>query len=604
MKASHNLIFLDLLSGNSTGLSMIILVLILLSCLFLFLFIKEKQKFARLNTFRKSYEEIQQTDLLYTLIDNLPDFIYIKDRDNKFIIANKKLAVTFGLKSGKELIGKTDHDFYPKQLADKFLKDEIDIMISGKPIIGKKETGLDAFGKEIYVSTTKVPVTDNNGNISGLVGIGRIITEIVIKEEELLKRNEELKGLNALLKERNEEILQQQEELKVISDIVSEERNLLLTLINSMPDRIYIKDRESRFIIGNKMIAKIMGAESPDQLKGKTDFDFYPKEIAEDFYKDEQRIMLSGEDLINKEEQRVDGNGNLKITSVTKVPIKNEYGVITGVVGINRDITRQKEIENKLLQQKTEIEIQRDELKKLNDTKNKFFSIISHDLRNPYNSILGFSGLILEKPNDITPDKQIQYIELIQKSATYGSHLLENLLRWAQTQTGNISFNPELIDINEIIKANCHLESYTIIKKDIDLQIPEEDKEIITFADRNMADSIMRNLLTNALKFTPVGGMISILDETRDKDFVTISVSDSGVGIPEKDLPKLLNLGEFYTTQGTSEERGTGLGLIIINEFIQKHGGKLTIESNVGKGSKFSFTLPAREYNPDRSSIS
>jgi len=552
------------------------------------------KKIRKLKRIKQTREELSHTDFLHTLIDNIPDYIYIKDKESRFIIANNKIARTFGLKSGDQLTGKTDHDLYPKQMADEFRKDEINVMVSGTPVVNKKELALDENGKEVFISTTKVPVKNKEGVVTGIVGIGRNITTLVRNEEELFSRNEELKELNALLEERQEEILQQQEELKAQSSIVSEERNLLMTLINSMPDRIYIKDRESRFIIGNKMVAKVMGAESPGHLTGKTDFDFYPKEIAEDFYKDEQKIMISGEVLINKEEQRVDENGNMKITSVTKVPIKDEYGVVTGVVGINRDITRQKEIENHLLQQKTEIEKQRDELKKLNDTKNKFFSIISHDLRNPYSSILGFTGLLLEYAENLEPEKRTQYIEHIQKAASNGSHLLENLLQWAQTQTGNVSFRPDLINLNEIIQLNCQILSYSIIKKDIDLHIPEEEEKIMVYADYNMVDSIIRNLLNNALKFTPDRGKIEIKAEPDNTNFITVSVMDSGVGISKSYIPKLLKLDEFYTTHGTSGETGTGLGLIITNEFIQKNGGKLTIESSPGAGSRFSFTLPAK----------
>ena len=168
------------------------------------------------------------------------------------------------------------------------------------------------------------------------------------------------------------------------------DENLLRTLIDNMPDFIYIKDTKSRFVVANKKLAQVHGIRSPLEMAGKTDFDFYPKELANKYYWNEQEIISSGKPLINIEEQGLDENGETIYLSTTKIPLKDSKGKITGLVGIGRDITSRKKAEERLAEHAKE-------LQKLNVTKDKFFSIIAHDLRNPFHSILGFTELADEK---------------------------------------------------------------------------------------------------------------------------------------------------------------------------------------------------------------
>jgi len=195
-------------------------------------------------------------------------------------------------------------------MADEFRKNEIEVMVTDSPILFKEEKGLNENRNEIYVSTSKIPFHDNNGKVIGIIGIGRDITDIVRTREDLIMKNKNLEEVNMLLEEHQKKILQSQDELKGFYEQMLEEKNQLRTLIDNMPDRIYIKDRKSRFVIGNKHIAKILKVKSLDDLIGKSDFDFHPKESAEEFFRDEQQIMLSGIPLINKEEHGRDLEGN------------------------------------------------------------------------------------------------------------------------------------------------------------------------------------------------------------------------------------------------------------------------------------------------------
>jgi PAS domain S-box-containing protein len=335
------------------------------------------------------------------------------------------------------------------------------------------------------------------------------------------------------------------------------DENLLRTLIDNMPDFIYIKDTKSRFIVANKKIAQVHGISSPLEMAGKTDFDFYPKELANKYFWNEQDIISTGKPLINIEEQSLDEKGEIIYLSTTKIPLKDNKGNITGLVGIGRDITSRKKAEEQLAEHAKQ-------LQKLNFTKDKFFSIIAHDLRNPFHSILGFTELLSKNWGGFNDEKKQEFNGLIYESAQYAHNLLENLLQWSRTQTDRIKFSPSKVSLLKIINDIKHILNATIVKK---------------------------NFLNNAIKFTPAGGKISVATEDAGS-FISLNITDTGVGINPEDLPKLFQFDEFHSTAGTAGEPGTGLGLIICHEFIKKHGGEIKVKSEPGKGSTFTFTLP------------
>ncbi len=261
---------------------------------------------------------------------------------------------------------------------------------------------------------------------------------------------------------------------------------------------------------------------------------------------------------------------------------------------VNSDNLRQV---NELLVEKQKVELKQaldlkktnDELRLLNATKDKFFSIIAHDLKNPFNSLLGFSEMLSRDFNNLTVDKQKQIADVMHDSSVRIYSLLENLLQWAGAQIGNITYKPEVFQLKEIIETNYGLVKEMLKEKETCFvsTLPEDSG---VFADRNMVNTIIRNLLGNALKFTDKGS-VSVVIKTQNK-YQEISVIDSGVGIPEDKLKRLFDIGQSRSTWGTRGEKGTGLGLLICKEFIERNGGKLTINSKQGAGTTFTFTLP------------
>ena len=564
-----------------------------------------------------------ERNLLRTLIDNIPDSIYIKDTNSRFVVANKSLRNKLSVQNLEEIEGKTDYDFYTKQQANKFHEVEKQVIESQKPVINMLEVKDLKDGNKKYRNITKVPYFDDDGRLLGIVGITKDITELKNYQDKLEHQAEDLKEINHLLEERSEEILKQSEWLEEQNRIVEEERSLLRTLIDNMPDYIYIKDAESRFITVNKKLLSTMPFNNLDDIIGKTDFELSPsKEAAREYYNDELNIIKSGKPLINKEEIGFDEKGRQKVVSTTKVPFKDVDGKILGIVGIGRDITKQKNTEKKLIDQaeslnevnvlleerQEKIQLQAEELNKqadalkgtnsqleeLNATKNKFFSIIAHDLKNPFQAIFGFSELLMRNFEDFDEDQRIELLGMIKSSSEGAYNLLENLLQWARTQTERISYSPTEINIHDIIKQNIELSQPSADKKNIKIK-SKADCNSKVWADFNMINLIIRNLTSNAIKFTNNDGTITIGCEKKSLEECVISITDTGIGISKENIKKLFRIDEYFSTSGTAGENGTGLGLIICKEFIEKNKGTLQVESEYGKGTTFSFTLPVKE---------
>ena len=230
------------------------------------------------------------------------------------------------------------------------------------------------------------------------------------------------------------------------------------------------------------------------------------------------------------------------------------------------------------------------ELRALNATKDKFFSIIAHDLKNPFNALLGFSTLLLDDYENFTDADRIDLIQTMSDASNNAYKLLQNLLEWSRSQTGSIQWEPDAISLHEIVTTTIDLLSNGASVKEISINaiiLPN----IIVWADANMATTVIRNLISNALKYTPKGGEIRVYSKKTEKE-IEITIEDNGVGINETDKDKLFRIDVNHSTSGTNNEQGTGLGLILCKEFVEKNGGKIWVESTEGKGSKFKFTLP------------
>jgi len=278
-------------------------------------------------------------------------------------------------------------------------------------------------------------------------------------------------------------------------------------------------------------------------------------------------------------------DGSIFNAEVIAQPIVGSDIESTIILGVTRDITERKQFEAKLLEQA-------EKLKELNATKDKFFSIIAHDLRSPFNGILALSDLLRNEVHELDTESIKDYADHIYISAHQAFDLLENLLNWANTQQGSIPFSPSRLCINEVIDREIDHLMTVAEQKSISLSNITDEKVTIE-ADEKMLETVVRNLISNAIKFTHQGGSITV-GVNQKTEHVDIVISDTGVGMSEEAIDHLFKMEKGNTTIGTQNETGTGLGLIICKEFVERHGGSIMVESVIGKGSQFHVMLPLK----------
>lgn len=248
------------------------------------------------------------------------------------------------------------------------------------------------------------------------------------------------------------------------------------------------------------------------------------------------------------------------------------------------------EIEEVNVQLKNRVDEDTKKLSEVISTNAKFLSIIAHDLRNPFNSIIGVLDLLSNNFNDFNKDELEELIHLASSSASNTLKLLEDLLKWTISQSKGKSINPVKIDLNKIVTDEFEIFNISAARKQLSLEHSIDPKLFLT-ADIQMVKAILRNLISNAIKYSNAGGVIFI-SAIEGKRFVEIWVKDNGIGISQNAQKKLFKAEEFHSTIGTSNEQGTGFGLLFCKEFIEMHGGKIWVESETGSGSVFKFTLP------------
>jgi signal transduction histidine kinase len=354
-------------------------------------------------------------------------------------------------------------------------------------------------------------------------------------------------------------------------------------IINQINDGISVYNEQNKIVVWNKGAEKITGLNSNDVInKNIVDIQH---QIAPQLLKDKTLAanVIKGTGILQKpkvfnqiiDDEIIQNNSeNLRNIQSVVFPIKFiDYNLFCMVF---RDITDVKQYEKELL--------------RLNADKDLFISILAHDLKSPFNALLGFSELLTENIHKYDIAEIENHVNRINKSAQNTYKLLEDLLKWSRAQSGKIPFEPQKLsftdickDILEILKPNADAKNITINYNPAD--------EINIFADIDMLKTVLRNLVSNAIKFTSKNGAINIRAEENSGN-VTISVSDNGTGIAPDNLTKLFDITQIQTSTGTAEETGTGLGLILCKEFVEKHRGKIWAESEVGAGSDFKFTMP------------
>jgi PAS domain S-box-containing protein len=368
---------------------------------------------------------------------------------------------------------------------------------------------------------------------------------------------------------------------------------LYRAIINASPYLITICDLDGRIKMFSPATLKLFGYDDRDEILGRLVSDFLVPE-------DRQRAMsdislrVGGTKTGPNEYLAKHANGSTFYFEVSGEFIHNIEGVPIQMLLIGRDVSYRKQVE-------LQIKLKNEELSKLNAEKDKFFSIISHDMRGPFNGFLGFTQILAKELSNLSKDEIQQIATGMNKSATNLFNLLENLLLWARIQQGLIPFVKEPIDLRRIVKQNIELMKPSANSKGIVIVNHILD-ETLVYGDQNMLRTIFRNLISNAVKFTPSGGQISVSSKINVEKCLEVSVIDSGIGMSQEMINDLFRIDKKPNRKGTEGEPSSGLGLILCREFVEKHGGLIWVESTeenqqTGQqgGSTFYFTLPLSE---------
>lgn len=526
---------------------------------------------------KRSELSLKDSETKYKRIfENYLDVFYEISLDGRIIEISPSIEKMSKYKRS-ELIGSSIYNIYevPNQ-RDGFL-----LKIQNKGKVTDYEVQLkDKDGTIKFVSFNAKMLYNDNKRPVKVVGTLRDITG-KIREQE--------KPVNEF---KQQEMKESQNDVKKAGKELLDEKKMLQVFMNNIVDNVYFKDKKSRFIRVNKAWLESRGMPKFKDCKsvtGKNDYDFFSPEIARQTYNEEQEIIKTGKSLISRTEKRKNvKTGKYEWISTTKMPFMDENGEITGTFGISRNITEQKKAEHALLESEQK-------LRELNAAKDKFFSIVAHDLKGPFSNLIGFAELLRAKFDTYTIEKIKYFTNLIYESAQLIYDLLETLLDWSRWQSGRIQYKPEYIDLHKICQPNIELMNKIASRKIIKIYSNIQENTIV-FADPYMTNTIIRNLLSNALKYTDKEGKI-ILNSKINSQAIEVSVCDTGRGITNENLEKLFGAGTSFSTKGTDNETGTGLGLILCKEFIDRNKGYIRAESIEGRGSKFVFSLPRYEHN-------
>ncbi len=508
-------------------------------------------------TERREIEETlaKERNLLRTLIDAIPDPIAVKDRGGRFLLLNRANAAALRLQHPKEAVGRTDVDFQPLPEAERQAADDRTVVESGNPILSREE--YVSNGAAGWYLTTKIPLRDDRDEITGLISISRNITERRRIQAELQR-----------------------------------EHAFLRTLIDTLPDFVYVKDLDGRYLLTNRANLRLLGLPTVESAIGKSVRDLFPPEIAT-LYEEDDRRVIAGESVLNREHPAQFPDGSVGFILTTKVPIRDSEGRVTAVFGVSRDVTDL----HRMQREREEMHRRLNHSQKL-ESLGELAGGVAHDFNNILTVIL--NNAILAKMHPDEADLLRECLEQIEHAAARAAHLCNQMLAYS----GRGQFVVEPIRLQELVDDTLPLVRSSISRR-ADLEIVAEPCDAVTQADVTQIRQIILNLVINASdalgnepgRIRIVTGLMAadcdylktcaLAPEGSAGQFVFLEVSDTGCGMSPETMARIFE--PFFSTKFT----GRGLGLAAVLGIVRGHRGAIRVESGLGRGTTFRLLLPA-----------
>ncbi len=511
---------------------------------------------------QRTVEALRNSEALYhSLVENLPLCVYRKDAAGRLVFANGRYCETRGMPL-EQVFGKTVFDLFPRASAEKYAADDEQVMRTGKQFrdVEEHQTGR---GERLFVEVFKTALRDHRGQVVGTQGAFWDVTERKRAEEAL-----------------------------------AQERQLLRTLINYLPDYIYVKDTASRFVLNNAAHLAVLGGANQQAVLGRTDFDFFATDLAERYFTDDRQVTDEGHTLLDREEHTQDRQGETHWVLTTKVPLRDAEGRVTGLVGISRNITRLKrveeelrraheELEHRVEQRTAELARSNAELARSNAELQQFAYVASHDLQEPLRAVAGCVTLLRERCAVQLDERAAEYMDHAVDGAKRMQALINDLLAYSRVGTSGQPFGA--VDCGAILDealANLRLAVAESAARVTWGRLPT------LVADASQLVQVFQNLLSNAIKFRDVRPPAVHVAAAPANGAWHFTVADNGIGMEPQYFERVFRVFQRLHTRRAYP--GTGIGLAICKKIIERHGGRIWVESTPGQGSTFHFTLPDR----------
>jgi two-component system sensor histidine kinase/response regulator len=524
---------------------------------------------SRLDSQRRHYNTAaEHAELLQSIIHTLPNLVMVKDRTGQIVLANPQAKPALGLEPAA-MIGRREADFIADPaLVEAFRQADEQVLATGEPYHSTADRWLDGKGRLRWYQTIK-SVLKVNGRPTYVLVVATDITERAEAEQKLV-----------------------------------EQHRLLQTLVNSLPDFIFVKDANSRYLLANAAHCQLLGAPSMEALLGKTDFDFFSATSTAEFFADEQRVLRTGQPLLDKVEtiNKEVAEGERWVLA-SKIPLFDDEGQATHVIGISRDITALKQTEEALREAK-------DQAEGATRAKSEFLANMSHEIRTPMNAIIGMTNLLLD--TDLTAD-QAEFVSTIRVSGENLLAILNDLLDFSKIESGSMELEQQPFNVLECIEETLDMFAPRAFQKGIELAYTVSESLLTTvIGDSLRLRQVLINLIGNAVKFTERGEVVvAASGETLPQGHYRLSfaVRDTGIGIPSDRRHYLFRSFSQVDASTTRRYGGTGLGLAISKRLVEMMEGEIDVESQPGAGSVFNFHIlvhpgaSAEQHAPETQSL-